>query len=63
MTRAQLQDFILARKGSCTQKEFAAQLGITPQFLNDILQGKRNPGERTLKALRVKEVVLYEVMR
>lgn len=61
MNRKQLQDFIVARMGSMKQKEFAAKLGITPQFLNDILHGHRNPGPIVLKALGVEEIVLYRV--
>lgn len=47
-----------------TQKELALRLGISPQYLNDIIQGKRSPADqffldRLAFELRVHEFVVY----
>ena len=44
-----------------SQKALAAQLEISPQYLGDVLSGKREPGESILKALGLQKVVLYEI--
>lgn len=43
-----------------SQKKVAKQLGISAQYLGDILQGRREPGEKVLKTLKLKRVVLYQ---
>lgn len=45
-----------------SQKKIAKELGISAQYLGDILQARREPGEKVLKALRLKRVVLYQDM-
>jgi transcriptional regulator with XRE-family HTH domain len=54
-----------ARKAAgLSQKELAGKAGISPQYLNDIEHGKRNPGSDKLietfaKALDLDSAVLY----
>jgi transcriptional regulator with XRE-family HTH domain len=54
-----------ARKAAgLSQKELAGKVDISPQYLNDIEHGKRNPGSEELieafaKALNVDAAVLY----
>lgn len=48
----------VAKAGS--QKAYASVLGISEQYLCDILRGRRELGEKVLKALKVRKVVLYE---
>ncbi len=43
-----------------TQKAFARQCGISEQYLTDILKRRREPGEKLLKALKIKRVITYE---
>jgi transcriptional regulator with XRE-family HTH domain len=54
-----------ARKAAgLSQKELAGKVEISPQYLNDIEHGKRNPGSEELieafaKALNLDAAVLY----
>jgi hypothetical protein len=42
------------------QKQVAAELGVSPQYLNDVLARGKEPGEKILKALGLRRVVRYE---
>lgn len=42
-----------------THKAFADKVGISPQYLHDILAGKRSPGKAVLKFLKLQSVTLY----
>lgn len=48
-----------AEKGG-SQKALAARLGITAQYLSDVLNGRREPGEAVLKPLGLRKVIVYE---
>lgn len=48
---------IVVRHGS--QKDAAKALGISAQYLNDVLLKRREPGEKLLRALGYQRVVLY----
>ena len=41
------------------QADVAAELGVSAQYLNDILQGRRLPGEKVLRPLGLERVVKY----
>jgi hypothetical protein len=43
--------------------KLAAWIGISPQYLNDIKFGRREPGRKVLKFLRLRKVVGYEVVK
>lgn len=43
-----------------TQAEVAVKLGVTTQYLSDILHNRREPGPTVLKALKLRKVVLYQ---
>lgn len=45
--------------GAGSQKALAAQLGVSPQYLGDVLNGKREPGESILEALGLRKVACY----
>lgn len=47
----------IAREGS--QKAAARKLGISPQYLNDIINYRREPGHKLLAALGLERLVLY----
>lgn len=59
MTRNELIAMLLEMKGDGKQIDLAAKLGVTPQYLGDVLAGKREPGEKILKTLRLERVVSY----
>ena len=42
------------------QKALAEQFGISPQYLSDVLNDKREPGESILVGLGLKKVVVYQ---
>lgn len=43
-----------------TQAALAEQIGISPQFLSEILKGKRNPSKTVLDFLDLEKVVSYQ---
>jgi transcriptional regulator with XRE-family HTH domain len=45
-----------------SQREAATALKISPQFLSDLLTGRREPGSELLEKLGLRRVVLYEVI-
>lgn len=51
------------RQGSRSQKALAAELGITPSYLCDVLQGRREPGPQVLRALGLERVISYREIR
>jgi len=56
------------KKLQISQKELATKVQISPQYLNDIEHGKRNPDsdvliEKLAKALRLDSAVLYYLAR
>lgn len=42
-----------------SQRAFAEQHKISLQYVNDVLRGRREPGQRILDALGVEKVVSY----
>jgi len=57
--RIRLDLYYLARIGG-TQESAAKSLGISPQYLSDVLKGRREPGPKVLKALGLVRKVTYE---
>jgi transcriptional regulator with XRE-family HTH domain len=51
------------QRARVTQNEFARQLGISPQFLSDILKGNRSPGTAVLERLGLEKRVIYRRIR
>lgn len=43
-----------------TMKELARRIGVSPQYLSDIIAKRREPGPKILKALGYTKVVAYE---
>jgi hypothetical protein len=52
---------VVAAAGS--QDVSAKRLGISPQYLCDVLKGRREPGTKLLDALGYRRVVMYEQVR
>ena len=42
-----------------SQASLATEIGISPQYLNDILKGRRDPGETVLRYLGLRKRVIY----
>jgi hypothetical protein len=47
-------------KDAGTQVAAAKRLGISPAYLNDLINGRRSPGEKVLAGLNLKKIVTYE---
>lgn len=47
-------------KQSESQKETAKKLGVSAQYLGDVLSSKREPGKKILDALKLRKVIKYE---
>ena len=45
-----------ARQGARNQKQLAAEIGVSQQFLSDVFAGKRGPGTRILIYLGLETV-------
>jgi transcriptional regulator with XRE-family HTH domain len=66
MQRKTVIDLILSKQGNRTRGELAAELGISPGHLSEILSGKKNPGEkavRNLKGIKASKKTCYEAAR
>lgn len=55
---AQIRDSVLDFGG---QKAAAKEWGISAQYLNDILRGRRDVGQSVLDAMGFERIVLYKV--
>ena len=60
MTRDKLIAMLLRMKGKRTQIQLANQLGVSTQYLGDVLAGKREPGKTILDALKLERMVMYK---
>lgn len=49
----------LAIKVSGSQKQFAKEAGISEQYLSDVLNGRRDVGDKILKWFGLERVVYY----
>lgn len=43
-----------------SQKALAKELGVSQQYLGDVISEKREPGKKILDALKLRKVVRYE---
>jgi hypothetical protein len=46
------------KMGDRTQLDFARELDISPQFLNDLLRGRRDPSDKILDYLGLKREIV-----
>lgn len=49
---------LVKKQGDRTQKEVAEEIGISPQYLHDVLNGGRKPSERILDYLGLKREIV-----
>ena len=64
MTKAELLRrlrFLSRQAGS--QEALARQCRVSPSYLSDVLRGRREPGDKLLRALGILRVVEYEEER
>lgn len=63
MTEIELIEKLKQMIRNSNQKRTAINLGISPQYLNDIINGRRNIGAKVLQALGLRRVIYYEEKR
>ncbi len=61
MNLEQFLEFLKKQQGDQTAQQFASKLGISPQYLSDVYNGRRPPGESITSALQVEKSVVYTV--
>jgi transcriptional regulator with XRE-family HTH domain len=60
ITYHELMDNIAAAvREQPTQKDYAAKFGMSAQYLSDVLNGKRQPGEKVLDSVGYERVIMY----
>jgi transcriptional regulator with XRE-family HTH domain len=59
MNLDQFLEFLKKQQGNQTAQQFASRLGISPQYLSDVYNGRRPPGESITSALKVEKSVVY----
>jgi transcriptional regulator with XRE-family HTH domain len=57
----QFLDFLKKQQGGQTAQQFASRIGVSPQYLSDVYNGRRPPGESITAALKVAKEVVYTV--
>lgn len=57
-TQDEVIEMIRKRIGNKTQREFALEIGVSQQYLNDILQGRRTPGPSILGYLGLEKAFI-----
>lgn len=50
---------ILAHKAGQNRSAFARENGLSPSYVNEVIGGSREPGEKVLKVLGLEKVVSY----
>ena len=46
-----------------SQRALAKELGVSEAYLSDVINGRRDPGRKILKALGLERVVAYRPVR
>ena len=59
MNLDQFLEFLKKQQGDQTAQQFASRLGVSPQYLSDVYNGRRPPGESITAALKVEKAVVY----
>lgn len=59
LTHEELISYLRRWSDDETQKEVAHKLIISPQYLNDVLCGRREPGKKLLDGLRLRREIRY----
>lgn len=60
MTKAELLALLASRVHKAgSQAALAAELGVSPAYIHDVLKGKREPGKGILEPLGLERIVTY----
>lgn len=58
MTEDQVRNMVLRKLGSGTQTALAKEIGVSVQYLNDVLNGRRMVGPKILAYLKLKRDIV-----
>ena len=61
LTAEDVRRMVVARLKDKTQRDVAADLGVSAAYLNDYLHFRREPGPKILESLGLRRVTCYEV--
>lgn len=59
LTEGQVRDLVRRKLQKQTQASLATELSISPAYLCDYINGRRNAGESIAKGLGLRRVILY----
>ena len=62
MNLDQFLEFLKKQQGEQTAQQFATRLGVSPQYLSDVYNGRRPPGESITAALKVEKAMVYTLV-
>ena len=63
MTAAEVRDLLCqACQRAGSQQAWARRHGVSPQYVGDVLIGRREPGDKILDGLQIRKIVTYEPM-
>lgn len=57
-----IEELRLLAKSMSSHKAMADKIGISPAYLSDVISGRRDPGPKVCKFLRVEPVLVYREM-
>lgn len=58
-SREQVIKMLTKMQGKGSQRQLAVALGVSPMFLNNVFNGKKDPGDKVLAKLGLERVVMY----
>lgn len=62
MTLDEFLEFLKKEQGDQTDKQFASNLGVSPQYLCDVYNGRRVPGDSIASAMNAERSLIYTVV-
>lgn len=54
-------NFLREKQGDQTDKQFATTIGVSPQYLCDVYNYRRTPGESITSAMNAQRSVVFQV--
>jgi len=61
MTASDVRDLLRSACATAgSQQAWAREHGVSPQYVGDVILGRREPGDKILDGLGIKKVVTYE---
>jgi hypothetical protein len=61
--QAEIIAILKGRQGTMTDAEYAKSLGVSRQFVSDVIRGYRGPSKEVLDSIGMTRVILYRRKR